>query len=117
MNPAAFKSVERSLDERVVYAHRGNFDSEVFDPEFLSQFLLNRLPRLRTEASYPFFGVIPGKRGQIHTRNGTQKPCRLPVLLHCSPRYLRLRSSFDGACINANFPHPIQIERNPGVRQ
>ena len=109
--------MQRSFNERVIDANRRDFDAELLDAKFLDQFLLDRLPRFRAQPPHALVGVVAGKRGQIHAGDRAQKPRRLPFFLYSPSRDLRLRAALDGAGVHSHFLHPIQIKRDPGVRQ
>src|SRR6267378_1397822 len=58
VNPASFDLAARRLDERVVDAHRGNFDLQALDPKFLDDFLLQGLARFGAKPPYPLIRIV-----------------------------------------------------------
>ena len=115
MDAATFQGVQRGFNKQVIHANCGDFHFEFFNSQLVHQILLHRLTRLGTQTAHTLFGVIAGKRGQIHAGDRPQEPGRLPFLLHGSARDLRLGTAFHRACVHANFLHPIQVERNSRV--
>ena len=117
VNAASFQCMQRGFDESVINANRAHLDAEFLDAEFLHEILLDGLSRLRAQSPHALIGVVAGERCQIHAGDRAQKPCGLPFFLHRSARHLRLGAAFHGARVHANFLHPVQIERNAGVRE
>ena len=109
--------MQRRLDKGVIHADSTDFDAEFLDSEFLHEFLLDGLPCFRAQAAHAFVSVVARKRRQVHAGDRSQKPCRLPFFLDSSASNLRLRATFHGARVHPNFLHPVQIERNAGVRK
>jgi len=107
--------MESCFHECVVNANGRDLNAELLNPEIFCEFLLDGVASLRTQTAHSLFRVVARERGQVHAGYGAKKPGRLPFLLYCAPRDLRLGASFDGAGIHAQFLNPIQIEWNAAV--
>ena len=82
MDATSFQSVQRRFDEHVINANRGDLDLSSSTPSLLDQFLLQRMATLGAQSANALVGVVSGKRGQIHARDGAQKPCGLPFFFY-----------------------------------
>ena len=117
MHAASFQSMQSGFDEGVINTDSADLHAEFLDAQFVDDVLLDGMARLRTKTAHALVGVVARKSSQVHTRNRAQQPSCLPVFLHSAPRDLRLCSAFDRAGVDANLLQPVQIKRNPRVRQ
>ena len=115
MNAAALDGAPGGFDKGVINAHGSDLDIETLDAKLLLEFVLNRLPRLRAQAANTLVCVVAGECRQIHARDGSQEPSRLPFLLYRSPGADSLRAALDSTGVHAHHVHPIQIQRDAAV--
>src|SRR6266849_10088873 len=113
---AALQSAQRRLHESVIDANGGYFQAELSDLEPLHNFLLDGLAGFRAHAAHALFGIVARERRQVHAGNGAQEPSRLPFLLYRPPRNEGLGAAFHRAGVDADFFHPIHVERDAMVR-
>ncbi len=74
--------------------------------------LCDGLARLGAKAAYPAFGVVTGKRCQVHQADGFAQPRRLIFLFHTAPAGQRTGAPFDGRGVGLHSHHPIKIQRH-----
>ena len=107
---AAFKRPSGCFHEPVIDANRCNLEVEIFDTQAFHEFVQNRSPGLRAQASDALVCVVSRKGGKVHARDGPQQPCCLPIFFHRATRHMTLLPAFHGAGIHSNLLHPVQIE-------
>ena len=84
--------------------------------ETLDQIALDGMPGLGTQTAHTLFGVIAREGSQVHTRNGAEQPCRLPVFLYRAAGNVALGPAFDRTRVDTNLLQPIEIQRDAAVR-
>src|ERR1700727_1516050 len=117
MNAASIQSMQSGFDEGVINTDSAHLHAEFLDAQLVDDVLLDGMPCLCTKTADALFGVVARQSSQVHTRNRAQQPGCLPVLFHSAPSDLRLCSALDRTGVHANLLQPVQIERNPRVRQ
>src|SRR5882724_6708389 len=113
---AALKRSHRRFHKRVIHANRGDLDVQLFNSQALDQIVLDGMPGLGTQAAHALLGVIAREGGQVHTGNGAEQPCRLPVFFYRAAGDVALRPAFDRTSVDANLLQPIKIQRDAAVR-
>ena len=116
MYTTPLERVQCRFHKRVIHANGSDLNLQLLDPKLLFYFLLDGMPGLRAQTANALVGVIAGKGGQIHAGNRPQKPCRLPFFFHRSSRDMGLNTPLNCAGVDTDFPYPIQIEGNAGIR-
>src|SRR6516225_5811874 len=114
-NLCAFQRPPRRFHEQVIHAHSSHLYVQALNPQFSLDFLLDRVPRLRTQPPHALIRVVTRKSGQVHTRDGSQQPRDLPILLHRSPGHQSRRPPFHRARIHTDVFHPIEIQRRAAI--
>ena len=109
-NVGSLECFGSGFDQGMVNTYRTHSQIEGGDPKIVGQFLFQRSERFGTQTSNPVRGVIAGKRGQIHTANGFEQPCGLPLFLDTSSFRQTGTPSLNRAAVDLNRIHPVKIE-------
>ena len=115
-NVRSLERVDGGRHERVVHAHRADLDRRARStPSASSEVVAQRMARLGAQAPDVARRVVAGERREVHQRDRAQQPRGLPLLLHRAPRGHRRRAALDGAAIDANRAHDVEVERHSRI--
>jgi hypothetical protein len=115
IDAGALQRIHRSLDERMIDAHRRRLHVEVADAETVENILTHRMARLGAESLDAAGRVVAVERRQVHERDGFEEPCRLPVLLHRTARADGRGAALERRAVHAHALDHIEVEREARV--
>src|SRR5262249_35432213 len=98
-NACALSCPQRCFDESLITPDRCYFDSQLFNSQFLYEFMLKRLTGFCAEPADTLFRVVTGKGSQIHAGNCAQLPRCLPFFFYGPPGDMSLCPALYGAGI------------------
>ena len=85
------------------------------DAERVGEIVAQRMTRFGAQPSDVARRVVARQRREIHQRDRAEQPRGLPFLLDGAARGDGRRAALDGAPIDANRPHDVEVERHSGI--
>jgi hypothetical protein len=85
-------------------------DPELLDAERLLDVLADGTAGFSAQPPHEAWRIVAGEGRQVHQRDGPEQPGGLPFPLHRPPRRDRRRAALDGAPVDADGAHDVQVE-------